>query len=152
MADYLIDNPRYTETMFERRYRMSKEMFMDIVQELQRKSDFFRLRVDALGKTGLSTIQKCCAAVRMLASGTAADSVDEYIRMGDSTAMMCMKEFCRILVAAFGERYLRSPNNEDLQRLLKENEARGFPGMLGSIDCWHWQWENCPTAYKGELN
>jgi len=46
--------------------------------------------------------------------------------------------------------YLRKPTTEDIQRLLHIGEARGFPGMLGSVDCMHWQWRNCPVAWKGQ--
>ncbi|VVA39097.1 PREDICTED: putative nuclease HARBI1, partial [Prunus dulcis] len=46
--------------------------------------------------------------------------------------------------------YLRRPTPRDLQRLLQKAESRGFPGMIGSIDCMHWQWKNCPTAWQGD--
>ncbi|KAH7514062.1 hypothetical protein FEM48_Zijuj11G0048600 [Ziziphus jujuba var. spinosa] len=46
------------------------------------------------------------------------------------------------------EKYMRSPNKDDIARLLRGNEVRGFPGMLGSIDCMHWKWKNCPAAWK----
>ena len=60
-----------------------------------------------------------------------------------------MKKFVAAVVAIFLEEYLRSPNNEDIARLLAHSQNRGFPGMLGSIDCMHWKWKNCSTAWKG---
>uniref|UniRef100_A0A0D3AQ37 DDE Tnp4 domain-containing protein n=1 Tax=Brassica oleracea var. oleracea TaxID=109376 RepID=A0A0D3AQ37_BRAOL len=48
----------------------------------------------------------------------------------------------------FAQFYRRRPTPEDLERLLHIGEERGFPGMIGSIDCMHWEWKNCPTAWK----
>ena len=38
----------------------------------------------------------------------------------------------------------------DTKRLLEVNAARGFPGMLGSIDCYNWTWKNCPSGKEGQ--
>jgi hypothetical protein len=54
-----------------------------------------------------------------------------------------------VLIRLFGPEYLRAPN-EDTKRLMKINEARGWSGMLGSIDCVHWRWKNCPVAWQGQ--
>ena len=88
-------------------------------------------------------------ALRMLAYGVIADFLDEYVRIAESTAMMSLKKFVAAVVAIFLEQYLRSPNNEDIARLLAHGQNHGFPGMLGSIDCMHWKLKNCPTAWKG---
>ena len=56
------------------------------------------------------------------------------------------------VIEVFGPEYLRRPTVEDTERFLQVGEARGFPGMLGSIDCMHWRWENCPTAWKGRYS
>ncbi|XP_074377167.1 uncharacterized protein LOC141718685 [Apium graveolens] len=99
----------------------------------------FRRRVDALGRKGLSPLQKYTAAMRMLAYGTSVDVVDDYVRIGESTAIECLKKFVTKVILIFEDEYLRKPNENDVQRLLKMGEDRGFPGMMGSIDCMHWQ-------------
>ncbi|CAL2226187.1 unnamed protein product [Prunus armeniaca] len=43
-----------------------------------------------------------------------------------------------------------APTLRNLQRLLQKAKARGFSGMIGSIDCMHWQWKNCPTVSQGD--
>ncbi|XP_059428458.1 uncharacterized protein LOC132162210 [Corylus avellana] len=92
------------------------------------------------------------AALRMLAYGVMADLMDEYLRIGESTAMECFKLFVQAVNSKFSTEYLRSPTQDDVARLLAIGASRGFPGMLGSIDCMHWKWKNCPNAWKGSHN
>ncbi|CAL2270616.1 unnamed protein product [Prunus armeniaca] len=70
--------------------------------------------------------------------------------MGKSTTLEALVRFCDAVENLYTRDYLRRPTPRDLQRLLQKAEARGFPGMIGSIDCMHWQWKNCPTALQGD--
>ena len=60
-----------------------------------------------------------------------------------------MKNFVARVIQVFGKEYLRKPTQADVDCLLEVAEARDFPGMLGSIDCMHSEWKNCPTGWKG---
>uniref|UniRef100_A0A0D3A0T3 DDE Tnp4 domain-containing protein n=1 Tax=Brassica oleracea var. oleracea TaxID=109376 RepID=A0A0D3A0T3_BRAOL len=148
--DYFSENPTFTPNLFRRRFRMNKTVFMRIVDRLSENFPFFQQRRDATGRLGLSPLQKCTAAIRMLAYGCAADALDEYLRLGESKTLSCLSNFTEAVIYLFGDEYLRRPTPEDLQRLLDIGEIRGFPGMVGSIDCMHWEWKNCPTAWKGQ--
>jgi len=130
---------------------MCRHLFKHIKEAVKNYDNYFRKRCDATGKVGLSALQKCVASMRILAYGVPADAVDEYVRIGESTAREALQHFCRAVIQVFGKHYLRAPNSIDVARLLEEGQNRGFPGMLGSIDCMHWEWRNCPTAWKGQF-
>ncbi|XP_058742282.1 uncharacterized protein LOC131614742 [Vicia villosa] len=140
----------YIDVQFRRRFRMHRHIFLQIVDALGNHDEYFQMRVDATGKMGLSPLQKCTSSIRMLAHGSPADSVDEYVRIGESTSIECLQRFVQGVNAVFGAEYLRKPNNTDVEHLLQMGESRGFLGMLGSIDCMHWEWKNYPVAWKGQ--
>uniref|UniRef100_A0A0D3BZX8 Nuclease HARBI1 n=1 Tax=Brassica oleracea var. oleracea TaxID=109376 RepID=A0A0D3BZX8_BRAOL len=150
--DYFSENPTYPPEMFRRRFRMNKPLFLRIVERLNNEVPYFQQRINGHGRCGLFALQKCTSAIRMLAYGQAGDANDEYLRLAATTALLCLEYFTEAIIQLFGDEYLRRPTPEDLQRLLDAGEARGFPGMIGSIDCMHWEWKNCPTAWKGTLN
>jgi hypothetical protein len=117
---------------------------------VKKHDDYFVQRRNAAGVLGLSCLQKVVAAFRMLAYGTPADALDEYIRIGESTALESLRKFVAAVVEIFGPEYMREPNEQDTPRLLEIGVSRGFLGNLGSIDCMHWPWKNCPTAHHGQ--
>ena len=73
----------------------------------------------------------------MLAYNTTTDSVDEYVRIGESIATQYFKRCVKAIVEVFDPEYLRWLNREDKSRLLAFSKQRGFLSMLGSIDCMH---------------
>lgn len=128
---------------------MNKPLFLRIINALGQWDEYFTQRVDALGQPGLSPIQKCTDVMWMLAYGCCADQTNDYVWIGGTTAYELLARFCEGVIAIFRPHYLRKPTDDDVQRLVQRHEERGFPAMLGSIDCMHWRWKNCPNGWKG---
>ncbi|XP_062073352.1 uncharacterized protein LOC133777681 [Humulus lupulus] len=131
--------------------RMTKYMDYLIMDTSHMTHEQKKDHENLFGRRGLLPLQKCTAAMRMLAYGAPADYVDEYVRIGETTAIECLVNFVRGVNDIFGTEYLSRPNAGDICRLLQIGEVRGFPSMLGSIDCMHWEWKNCPVAWKGQF-
>uniref|UniRef100_A0A0D3BJ12 Uncharacterized protein n=1 Tax=Brassica oleracea var. oleracea TaxID=109376 RepID=A0A0D3BJ12_BRAOL len=150
--DYFSETPTYPDNIFRQRFRMNNSLFMPIVDRLSNEVQYFWEKKDGLERNSLSPLQKCTAAIRVLAYGSAADTVDEYLWLGEITTRLCVENFVDRIIYLFGDEYLRRPTPADLQRFLDVGEHRGFPGMIGSIDCMHWEWKNCPTTGKWQYS
>ncbi|CAN6326949.1 unnamed protein product [Urochloa humidicola] len=171
--DYFADEPTYGPTFFRRRFvfcqihfiylchqarinfrfllyvcrfRMHQHLYLRILRAVEDHNDYFVQKRNAAGKLGLSCLQRVTSAFRMLTYGVPADSTDDKFRIAESTVIESLKRFVKAVVEVFEDEYLRSPNDNNTARLLALGEERGFPGMLGSIDCMHWKWKNCPSA------
>ncbi|XP_042939463.1 uncharacterized protein LOC122274491 [Carya illinoinensis] len=127
--DYFAENPVYPSNLFRRRFRMSRPLFLRILNEVESYDPYFIQRRDNAGRLGLSCMQKITTALRMLAYGVTRDFMDEYIRIGESTAMESLKKFSETVVTVFSKEYLRSPTANDIARLLAIGEQRGFPAQ-----------------------
>ena len=101
--DYFSDRPTFGAVKFCRRFRMRR----DIMDGVSSYDPWFLQKRDALGRLGVSTLQKCVAAMRMLVYGVTADACDDYCRLGESTISECMKRFVIAIRGCFEGTYLR---------------------------------------------
>ncbi|CAL8993553.1 unnamed protein product, partial [Prunus brigantina] len=137
LEDYFIPHSLYSDVHFRARYRMQPHLFNKVMHDICNYDEYFVQKKNAAGNLGLLPEQKFTAVIRMLAYGSSADQVDEIAQMGKSTILESMVRFCEAVETLYTRDYLRRPTPKDLQRLLQKAESRGFPGMIGSINCMH---------------
>jgi len=130
---------------------MHQPLFLKIVDAVTEHDVYFLQKRDALGNLGLRPLQKITSANRILAYGGASDANDKYLCLAESTSNESLMRFCSAIIDIYSSEYLWEPNEEDIKRLLAVGEERGFPGMLGSLDCMHWVWKNCPSGWAGKF-
>ncbi|XP_023753121.1 uncharacterized protein LOC111901483 [Lactuca sativa] len=148
--DYFADDCVYQPRDFKRRFRLRKNVFVRIANALENRYEFFQTR-DARRKRGFTGLQKCVAAIKLMEMRESPHSIDDYMRMSKRTARESLYRLVRGVVETFGDVYLRKPSLNDIQQLYATHEERhDFPGMLGNIDCTHWDRRNCPVAWKGQ--
>ncbi|KAB2632068.1 nuclease HARBI1 [Pyrus ussuriensis x Pyrus communis] len=149
LDDYFVPNSAFPDTYFRRRFRMERHLFNKIMIAVCNHDSYFVQKKDAFGAMGLLPEQKITATLRMLAYGASADQVDEITRMGQSTILESLMRFCGAIESIYTAEHLRKPTHMDLEWLLKKAEMRGFPGMIGSIDCMHWTLTSRPPRALG---
>lgn len=149
LSDYFGERPLFSEQDFRRRYRMRKSLFQKIVNDAMAFDPYFQQKMDAFGIPGIHPYVKVGSSLHMMAYNSPADALEEYFRLAESTAMESFERFINFIVIEYGPVYLGQLSPEELERLLQEQQQRGLPGCYGSLDCTHFRWSGCPTAFHG---
>ena len=64
-SDYFADAPLHGERTFRRRYRMSRKLFLRIVNSIREFDNYFKCKMDFTGALGFTSIQKCTTAISL---------------------------------------------------------------------------------------
>lgn len=146
--------PLFSPSKFIRRFRMSPKMFMKLYHDITDPvtgHDEFRKGLDALGVMGVTPLQKLVSVVRQLAYGCCSDIAEEYTGVPYNSGRDALYGFCDWINVFHGPTFLGAWTAEAIKKEMDINAERGFTGMLGSIDCTHWNWGNCPMAWAGQF-
>jgi hypothetical protein len=82
--------------------------------------------------------------------GVAPHAFSDYFQMSRQYARDCCKHFARIVTLLYTKEFLRVPTKDDLKNIAKPHEkVHGTAGLLGSLDCTHTHWKNCPKGWQG---
>nr|XP_043616130.1 uncharacterized protein LOC122588051 [Erigeron canadensis] len=127
---------------------MRKELFMRIANDItsfspvgdepvpRRFVELRNQRVDARGKLSFSTIQRCTSAIRQLAYDNVADSLDEYLQIGEQTSRDVLDAFCKCVFDLY---------REECPKAWQGQFTRGDKGVptimleaVASYDLWIW--------------
>ncbi|XP_009362348.1 uncharacterized protein LOC103952488 [Pyrus x bretschneideri] len=120
MNNYFNPNLVYTKDDFRRRFQMRSHVFEHLLHDVQQVNLYFQQKLDRAGYPSFSPHQKVTAALQMMAYGSPVDSMDETHAMSESTCLYTLTEFCNTSIQLYKEEYLRKPNQEDLDRLLRK--------------------------------
>jgi Plant transposon protein len=132
-------------------FRMSRARIEVIIQRIGNSGNPFygTFRSDRHGKRGASIEAKILIAIRTLAYGVASYCFCDYFSMSKTSALDCCRMFNKIIPQIFGDDYMRIPSAGDLSAIVAlHKRVHGVDGMLGSLDCMHTYWKNCPVAWQ----
>ena len=147
---YFVFRPMYFGPHFLRRFRVSRSLF-DRIFEACLEHPYFQHRPNAAGRYGIHPLVKVTAVFRQLAYGSSADELDEHFQISESTLNETKETFCDVVIGKFEDDYLPRLSPSLARRIIERHENVGWPGLLGSLDCSHWDWTRCPKSLQGEF-
>jgi Plant transposon protein len=154
--DHLGPDPLFGKE-FPLFFRLSRPRVELIIQQLGNNDvSFYKtFRTNRFGLVGPSIEAKVLLPIKVLAYGVAPHAFADYFQMSVTQGWRCCRMFYRLIPILFGEEFNRSPTTQDLVAINQlHRRVHGVDGMVGSLDCMHTYWKNCPVAwqqsYKGK--
>jgi hypothetical protein len=132
-------------------FRLSRPRVELIIQAIAKCGNKFfdSFRTNRFGRKGASLEAKVLLPLKVLAYGVAPHTFCDYFQMSITQCGVCCREFNKTIPLLFSSIFNRVPTAADLKAINElHNRVHGVEGMLGSLDCMHTYWKNCPVAWQ----
>jgi len=95
---------------------------------------------------------KILISLKYLAYGCSVNAFRDYFQIGESTALLSVKKFTSCIAnSIFQKKFFSFFTALDAKKVEALHYAKyGIHGLLGSLDCSHFVWGNCPVAHHGQ--
>jgi hypothetical protein len=151
--DYFSLTPVFDDKQYERIYKVTKNMTQNMLNVCAITDPFFTSQQDVSGRYNIDPLVKVLMALKLVAYGCSPSAFQDYFQISETTARSCLLKFCPIVSQDESLRsvFARKMTRADARRISAMHEAQhGMAGMLGSLDCTHVCWKNCPAvAWQG---
>lgn len=139
---------------FRRKFRVPASLFDFLVSTALHRRLFPEYDNDGSGKDAfgrpIATLHvKVLVVLRVLGSGCDFTSVYEGSKVDEQTARKFFHRFNHVFVRSLYREWIHPPSTkEEVDEALEIYRRLGFPGAIGSTDCFHLFWDKCPAQLK----
>ena len=145
--DFLGPIPKFPGNQFRHFFRISRQRFEKLMQDVMATGDkFYRDR------RGPSLESILLLPLQVLALGVSPSSLCHYYQMSRVHAKEACNRFDLIVFRIYSHQYLSQPSSTDLKNIVALHKRKHkVGGLMGSLDCTHLVWKNCPKAWEGSF-
>ena len=151
--DYL---PRLGDTAlhgadFHMMFRLSRSRFQVLMEDVMNSDGLQFFKQSPLDGTSRASLEaKLLLPLKTMAYGVPPHTFTDYFSMSMQHSRECCKQFHKAIIHLYMDDFLRLPTALDLKRIVELHKTvHSVHGMMGSLDCTHVFWKNCPKAWQG---
>jgi len=132
---------------FRKRFRVPAAFFIDWLVPTCKEINVFNSSLKSDGNYRQEQVPfdiKLLICLRILARGVTSDDVSEPSGVSPTHCDTIFKQFIHNFSSHFKDVFITLPQPQQLKNMMEVYAAMGFPGCVGSVDCTHIRWWNCP--------